>query len=128
MAKLEARSVAGYAVRMTAGSHELSSDEPVSAGGGDTGPAPYEVLLAALAACTSITLRMYADRKGWPLGQISVDVRFLRDAHGAEKVERHVSFSETLPEEQRARLAEISEKTPVTKTLKQGLTIVTTVA
>ncbi|MDF2114214.1 OsmC family protein [Roseiarcaceae bacterium H3SJ34-1] len=128
MAKLEAHSAAGYAVSMTARTHALNSDEPVSAGGGDTGPAPYELILAGLASCTSITLRMYADRKGWPLGQINVDVRILRDAHGAEKVERHVSFSETLSEEQRARLAEISEKTPVTKTLKQGLTIVTTVA
>lgn len=127
MARLEAHSAAGYAVRMTAGSHALSADEPVSAGGGDTGPAPYELILAGLASCTSITLRMYADRKGWPLGQINVDARFLRNAHGAEKIERHVSFSETLSEEQRARLAEIAEKTPVTKTLKQGLTIVTTV-
>ena len=64
-----------YAVSITAGHHALSADEHVELGGRDSGPAPYELLCAALCACTAITLRMYAQRKGWPLQAVHVDVR-----------------------------------------------------
>jgi putative redox protein len=62
----------GYTTRVRAGAHRLLADEPVDLGGGDRGPAPYDLLLAALGACTAITLRMYADRKGWPLESVSI--------------------------------------------------------
>lgn len=119
-------SEAGYVQRIKARHHQLTADEPTTAGGTDMGPAPYELLMAGLAACTSLTLRMYADRKGWQLGQIDVRLHFARDEQGAETVTRDVSFGRALSSEQRAKLAEIAEKTPVTKTLKRGLAIVTT--
>jgi putative redox protein len=65
-----------YAVSITAGHHQLNADESVKLGGKDTGPAPYELLCSALGACTAITLRMYAERKAWPLRGVHVDVRF----------------------------------------------------
>ena len=94
-------------------------------GGTDTGPAPYELLLSGLAACTALTLRMYADRKGWVLGEIDVIARFRRDADGTEWVEREVGLTAALDAAQRDRLAEICAKTPVTKTLNRGMAIVT---
>jgi putative redox protein len=69
-----------YAVSITAGHHQLSADEHTELGGKDVGPAPYELLCAALCACTAITLRMYAERKQWPLRALNVDVRFKLEA------------------------------------------------
>jgi len=109
------------------GQHVVSCDEPVSRGGGDLGPSPSGLLLAALAGCTSITLRMYADRKGWQLGAVGVDVKWLRGGEG-ERIERTIRMSRELTSEQTARLLEIAEKTPVTKALKQGLAIATHLA
>ena len=117
----------GYALGIHAGRHELSADEPQAAGGTDTGPNPLQLLLSALGACTSITLRMYAERKGWELGEIDVDLQLSRDGE-TESIERRVHFSASLSEEQRARLAEVAEKTPVTRILKRGLQIVTQIA
>jgi len=106
--------------------HTLTADEAVSHGGTDTGPAPYELLVSALAACTAITLRMVAARKGWELGAIHVDVELEKDpATGADRVSRAISFSATLSDEQKAALAEIAEKTPVTKTIKAGAPVET---
>jgi putative redox protein len=125
MATIHLHNETGYAQRIRARSHQLQADEPLDNGGGDSGPAPYELLLAALAACTSLTLRMYADRKGWQLGSIHVDARFSRDDCGLENIERTITFGNTLTSEQLQRLAEICEKTPVTKTLREGTPIST---
>ena len=121
-------SSAGYAVQVCAGRHHLVGDEPTSRGGTDTGPAPYDLLLSALAACTAITLRMYADRKRWTLGAIRVDVEISNGADGVQQVRRTISFEEPLDESQRTKLAEIADKTPVTKTLRAGVAIATDIA
>ncbi|MFL9926199.1 OsmC family protein [Herbaspirillum lusitanum] len=125
MASVKLHNAAGYAQEITARQHRLLSDEPESNGGKDTGPAPYELLLAALASCTSLTLRMYAERKGWDLGSIDVQARFARDDAGMESISRRISFGNPLSPEQLTRLAEICEKTPVTKTVRQGTAIQT---
>jgi putative redox protein len=117
----------GYAQEIHAGQHRFTADEAVEAGGTDTGPAPYALLLAALGACTSITLRMYADRKGWQLGEIHLELRHRKTAEGADEIDREIRFGAPLSDEQRARLGEIADKTPVTKTVKAGATIQTRV-
>jgi putative redox protein len=110
-----------------AGHHTIVADEPPSNGGHDAGPSPFALLLASLAACTSITLRMYADRKGWTLGTVKVDVRVFRDGD-ATRIDRVVRLSAPVTDEQKHRLAEIAEKTPVTKLLLKGTAISTTFA
>ena len=102
----------------------ILADEPVEAGGLGSGPTPYELLSAALAACTAMTLRLYAERKGWKLGEVKVDLRMFRDGD-EERIERKIAIAEPLAEEQRVRLAEIASKTPVTKTLKRAYVIET---
>ncbi len=112
--------------RLQAGHHALLADEPASNGGHDAGPAPYDLLLAALGACTAMTLRMYADRKGWRIDTLEVDLRILGTLEA-----RHIRRILTLsgPDDAgRARLAEIAERTPVTLTLKQGIAIETQLA
>ncbi|HWW05102.1 OsmC family protein [Collimonas sp.] len=128
MASVHLQSITGFAQRIQARSHQLQADEPLSNGGTDSGPAPYELLLAGLAACTSLTLRMYADRKQWDLGLIDVRLHFARDEQGRESIDRTVAFGAQLSPEQIARLAEICEKTPVTKTIRQGTEILTTLS
>jgi len=118
-------SQSGDACVIRARRHTLTADEAVPHGGTDTGPTPYEILVSALAACTAITLRMVAQRKGWELGSIHVDVELEKDAAGADRIARAVSFSAELTAEQRATFAEIVEKTPVTKTIKAGAPIET---
>jgi putative redox protein len=115
---------AGYAQKIDAAGHALTADEPIADGGTNTGPPPYAILLAALGACTSITLRMYAEKKQWQLGHVHVDLRHVK-THESEHIERDIRFSAPLTEEQRTKLAEIAEKTPVTKTIKTGATIQT---
>jgi putative redox protein len=115
----------GYALRIETGGHHLTADEPVAAGGTNTGPTPYGLLLAALGACTSITLRMYAARKSWELGEVHVVLRHVKSAEGGDQIERSIQFGAALTEEQRARLLEIAEKTPVTRTIKAGAAIET---
>jgi len=114
-----------YAVSITARQHRLAADEPADEGGADAGPTPPEILCAASCACTSITLRMYARRKGWPLRALHVDVGLVQGEREATMT-RLVSVEGELDAEQRARLADIAERTPVTLTLKQAVTIKTT--
>jgi putative redox protein len=115
---------APHAQQIRIGHHLITADEPAANGGGDTGPSPTGLMLGALAACTSVTLRMYADRKGWALGTVRVDVRLLRSS-GAERIERSLRFGAELTAEQVGRLLEIAEKTPVTRMLKAGVPIAT---
>src|SRR3954466_2381334 len=104
IAHVVATSTAQYAQEIRSGRHRLTADEPKSNGGTDTGPAPYALLLSALGACTSITLRMYADRKGWTLGAIDVRLRMLKSHDGRDRIEREIRFGAPLSDEQRARL------------------------
>jgi putative redox protein len=117
----------GYAQQIRAGHHTLVADEPEAQGGKDTGPAPFALVLSGLAACTSITLAMYAAKKGWTLGPLRVDLRLFRE-NEAMRVERTLHFDPAITAEQRASLAAIAEKTPVTRALRAGFTIDTTVA
>lgn len=109
-------STTGYAAIIRAGHHHLTADEPASLGGTDTGPAPYQLLLSGLAACTAITLRMVAERKGWALGTIHVDLELHKDTEDSTgRIAGGVSFSQPLSDEQRAKLTAVVAKTPVTR-------------
>jgi len=114
--------------------HTLITDEPLEAGGEDAGPDPYTLLLAALGSCISMTTRLYANRKGWPLERVTVRLRQQRihaadcleckDAEGyVHRIERSVSFEGNLSEEQHLRLQEIAHKCPVHKTLTSPIVI-----
>ena len=114
-----------YRTEISVGGRDLVADEPVALGGQDAGFAPYDLLLAGLGACTAITLRMYADRKGWPLESVEVGLRLA--GREDKRIDRTLAIV-GLNEEQRARMADIAERTPVTLTLKAGLPITTTLA
>jgi putative redox protein len=116
-----------YAVSIDASGHKIIADEPKSNGGADVGPAPYDLLLSGLGACTAITLRMYADRKEWDLQSLQVDLHYIREGD-QERIERRLHLFGNLNDEQRARIADIAERTPVTLTLKRGLPIKTDLA
>jgi len=124
----------GFAQEILAGPHRLSADEPASAGGTDTGPTPYDLLLAALGACTSMTVALYARRKGWPLEKVAVHLRHSK-IHAADcaecetregmidRIERDLEFTGPLSGEQRSKLVEIAEKCPVHRTLTSEINI-----
>jgi putative redox protein len=112
-----------YAVAIAAGHHALTADEPKSIGGGDSGPSPFALVASGLGACTAITLRMYAERKQWTLRGLTVELKVLKAADESLRIERSVALEGDLSAEQRARLAEIAEKTPVTKALRSGFAI-----
>lgn len=114
-----------YRTEIDVGGHALIADEPPALGGGAVGPAPYDLLLASLGACTAITLRMYADRKGWPLESVEVGLRL--SGREEKRIDRTLAIV-GLDDEQRARMADMAERTPVTLTLKAGLPITTTLA
>lgn len=115
-----------YRVDVRVGRHELVSDEPSDSGGGDLGPSPFGLMLSALAACTATTLRMYAERKGWELDAIRVDVRYDVGDDDHRTIARTITLPGDLPAEQHDRLAEIAEKTPITRALRTGTPIATT--
>ena len=118
---------ARYRTDIRAGHHDLVADESVSAGGADAGPSPFVLVLAGLGACTAITLRMYAERKGWTLTGLAVDLEYYRDDK-AFRIERVLHIEGELDTTQRARLADIAERTPVTLALKAGNAVNTRLA
>ncbi|WP_299733168.1 alpha/beta fold hydrolase [uncultured Tateyamaria sp.] len=128
----------GYLQDITHGTrHHILADEPRAYGGTNQGLSPYGLLSAGLAACTSMTIRMYARRKGWPLEHVSVDVSHNKvhaqdaDTGSGDKIDewkRLISLRGTLDGEQRARLLEIADKCPVHRTLEQSSTVITELA
>lgn len=126
----------GYTTEIRAGNHTLLADEPESVGGLDLGPSPYDLLMAALGACTGMTLRMYADHKGWNLNEVKVHLthskNYVQDsAHPTEKgsqidhIERLVEVDGELDDTQKAKLIEIADKCPVHRTLHSEIRIST---
>jgi putative redox protein len=124
----------GFAQEITAGSHHLKADEPVASGGTDTGPSPYDLLLAALGACTSMTISLFARRRGWPLEAVAVRLRHSRvhaeDCADCEtkdrkldRIEREIGLRGELGEEQRRQLLAIADKCPVHRTLTSEIWI-----
>jgi putative redox protein len=99
--------------------HDLISDEPKDHGGEDAGPNPQELLAASLASCTAITMEMYAERKGWDIGEVVVDVDYEPAQRGSPtKFEMVVKLPKELPEDQREKLMQIAAKCPVHRTLE----------
>lgn len=118
------KSAPNYQTLLSARDQTAKADEPVKDGGGDTGFRPFELVMSGLSACTAITLRMYAQRKGWPLEDVEVSCE-LHKQGDVSTIARSVKVTGALAEEQRARLADICERTPVTLLLKAGATIET---
>jgi putative redox protein len=117
-----------------AGTHHLLADEPVSAGGQDNGPGPYDLLLASLGACTSMTIRLYADHKKIPLQRVEVRLRHFRvyasDCEECETkegmvdhIDREIRLDGDLTTEQRAKLMDIANRCPVHRTLTSEINI-----
>jgi putative redox protein len=99
--------------------HELKADEPRDHGGDDAGPSPQELLAASLASCTAITMEMYAERKGWNVGEVAVDVNYEPAQRGSPtKFTMDVRLPKELPEDQREKLMQIAAKCPVHRTLE----------
>jgi putative redox protein len=116
---------AGYAQKVATSGHEIAADEPAKRGGTNTGPSPFELMLASLGACTAITFRMYAERKGWNLGGMRVKLRLLKDGE-TQRIERTIHIGNALDADQQGKLLEIADKTPVTRALAPGVPIQTT--
>ncbi len=128
-----------FSQRVAAGRHVIRADEPAAAGGMDSGPSPYDLVLAGLGACTSMTIRMYADLKGFPLERATIELRHEK-IHAADcadcetkdgkidRIDRLIRLEGPLSEEQRAKLLEISNKCPVHRTLHAEVTIPTRLA
>jgi len=112
-----------YATAIATGHHQLTADEGPELGGKDAGPAPYDLLTSALAACTVITLRMYAERKQWPVTAVHADVHYVRKGDHHQHIDRVLTIEGAVGDGQKKRMADIAERTPVTLTLKAGLEI-----
>ncbi|HET9037308.1 MAG TPA: OsmC family protein [Myxococcaceae bacterium] len=129
----------GFRTDVEVGGHHLVVDEPTAVGGADEGPTPYEMLLAGLGACTAMTLRIYADRRKWPLERARISLRH-RKVHAQDcidcetkpakmdVVDRIITLDGALTEEQRAKLLEIAERCPVQQTLGSKIQVNTTIA
>jgi len=127
----------GFRTQVTIDRHRLTVDEPLPVGGTDAGPSPYEMLLAALGSCTAMTLRLYADRKKWPLERVVVKLRH-RKVHAQDcvdcehkpakidTIDRVLELEGPLDEAQRAKLLEMSERCPVHQTLRSAIQVNTT--
>ena len=124
----------GFAQKIIAGDHQFVADEPLKVGGTDTGPGPYDLLLAALGACTSMTVAMYARRKGWPLETVTVSLSHSREHAGdcrdcetkeglLDRIDRNIQVTGPLTTEQKQRLLEIADKCPVHRTLTSEIDI-----
>ena len=124
-----------YRTEITAGGQTLISDEPASAGGAGDAPTPYDLLLGSIGACTAMTLRMYADRKGWPLESVTVRLRTAQNHAadcvncvdkpvGVHQIERDLVLEGPLDDEQRERLMLIADRCPVKQTLERGIQVV----
>jgi len=122
----------GFRTDATARTHTLIVDEPIAVGGTDLGPTPYESLLTALGACTAMTLRLYADRKKWPLESVTVQMRSGKSHEkdcedcatkkvGIGVIQRRLELEGALTDEQRSRLLEIADRCPVKQTLERGI-------
>jgi putative redox protein len=126
---------AGFRTDVRAGKHTFVADEPLAVGGTDAGPTPYDYLVGALGACTAMTIRMYAGRKGWPLEEVVVRLRNAR-SHAADcedceakpvgigRLERRIDLSGPLTGDQRRRLLAVADRCPVKQTLGHGIEIV----
>jgi len=120
-----------YAVRMVVGGHVLTGDEAVDAGGGGLGPAPFEMLSAALAECTAMTIRWYARQEGWPVERVQVSVayskkQFAGASAATDAFEKTISIQGlNLTDEQRTRLLDIAARCPVQRTLEGGAAVMT---
>lgn len=113
-----------YSQIIVSGQHVIWADEPEVLGGQDTGPDPYDLVLAGLGACTAMTIRLYADKKGWPLTSVSVRVRHAKrvEAGGAirDHFDRTIELLGELRAEERRRLIEVADRCPVSQTLQRS--------
>jgi len=125
----------GFLQEVTAGRHQFTADEPVASGGTDQGPTPYNLLVAALGSCMSMTIALYARTKQWPLESVVIQLRHSR-IHAKDcadcvtksdtlidRIDAEVQLTGTLTPEQRGRLMEIAHKCPVHRTLKSEINI-----
>jgi|SRR3954470_16711217 len=128
-------SALGFSQEITAGRHHLAADEPLSAGGTDLGPSPYDLLLAALGSCMAMTMGLYARRKQWPLDAVAIRLTHsriyardctdcvVRDDTLLDHIETAITLTGALSTEQEHRLVEIAHRCPVHRTLKSEIVI-----
>lgn len=125
----------GFTTEISTGGHTLVSDQPTASGGTNAGPSPYDYILAALGSCTAMTIRIFADRRGWPLEGVSVRLRqsrvYEKDCEecdvkkvGIDQIEREIDLAGPLTDEQQEGLLRIADRCPVGQTLANGIRVV----